>query len=246
MSTRIVPVTPVSALSAASAPSVPAPGRVKYPRTPHLPWSPGFTADDLHHRDLRRFDGQEVVVTEKMDGENTSLYRDAIHARSLDSAHHPSRAWVKGLHGRIAHLIPEGWRLCGENCYAVHSLTYAALPSYFFLFSIWDEQNSCLGWTETEEWAALLELELPPVLYRGPFSERRLRGLTAGLDPERQEGIVVRLAAGFSYGEFGQSVAKWVRAGHVTTDQFWMSRPVVPNGLACVQDDMINDIKEQS
>lgn len=208
--------------------------RRKYPRTPHLPWSPGATPDDIHARDLSRFEGAEIVVTEKLDGENTTMYPDGLHARSLDSAHHPSRAWVKGLHGRIAHLIPAGWRLCGENCYAVHSLTYEGLPSYFFLFSVWDERNRCLSWAETEEWAALLELELPPILYRGPFSERRLRAITAGLDLGRQEGIVVRLAAGFDHAQFGDSVAKWVRAGHVTTDEFWMSRPVVPNGLARV------------
>lgn len=42
-----------------------------------------------------------VVITEKMDGENTTLYRDGLHARSLDSRHHPSRNWVKpnGLRG---------------------------------------------------------------------------------------------------------------------------------------------------
>jgi hypothetical protein len=167
-----------------------------------------------------------------MDGENTSLYREAIHARSLDSAHHPSRSWVKGLQGQIGHSIPEGWRLCGENCYAVHSLTYSELPSYFFLFSIWNEQNVCLSWSETEEWAALLELQTVPVLYKGLFSEQQLRKLTDSLDLGTQEGIVVRLAKGFHYEEFGESMAKWVRSGHVTTDEHWMSKPVFPNGLA--------------
>lgn len=96
--------------------------RFKYPRTPHLPWSPGFTADDLRNKTTALFDGKEVVVTEKMDGENTTMYRDYIHARSVDGRSHPSRAWVKQLHGRICFDIPEGWRFCGENMYAQHSI----------------------------------------------------------------------------------------------------------------------------
>ena len=65
--------------------------RVKYPRTAHLPWSPGATADDIYQGKLSSFEGKYVVVTEKMDGENTTLYRDYMHARSVDSRFHPSR-----------------------------------------------------------------------------------------------------------------------------------------------------------
>jgi hypothetical protein len=80
---------------------------IKYPRTPHLPWSPGASADDIGLENLESFRGRQIVVTEKMDGENTTLYRDHLHARSLDGRHHPSRDWVKGLHGRVGHRIPQ-------------------------------------------------------------------------------------------------------------------------------------------
>lgn len=201
----------------------------KYPRTPHLPWSPGATSDDIYVADTAIFERREVVVTLKMDGENTTMYRDHIHARSLDSKHHPSRTWVKNLHGAIAHAIPEGWRLCGENLFAEHSIRYEALPSYFMLFSVWDEQNRCLSWEETVEWAALLDLTNVPVLYRGVWNEATVRAIA--LDATTQEGYVVRTAAGFAYQDFGKHVAKWVRPSHVQTDQHWMNRPVVPNGL---------------
>ena len=82
--------------------------RTHYPRTPHLPWSPGATSDDVRVGDLSGLTGRDVVVTEKLDGENTTLYRDGLHARSLDSGHHPSRAWVKALHGRVAQGDPSG------------------------------------------------------------------------------------------------------------------------------------------
>ncbi|MDF1753191.1 MAG: RNA ligase family protein [Verrucomicrobiales bacterium] len=202
----------------------------KYPRTPHLPWSPGGAGDDTYLIDTDHFIGKEVVVTEKMDGENTSMYRDTIHARSVDGRHHPSRDWVKALHGRIAAEIPDGWRLCGENLYARHSIPYTDLPSYFYLFSVWNGKNEALSWDETTEWAALLQLDLVPVLFRGEFDTEVIRNLE--IDTERQEGYVVRTADRFDFESFPQSIAKWVRKGHVQTDQHWMFSEIIPNELS--------------
>lgn len=202
----------------------------KYPRTPHLPWSLGGTSDDAYLFDTTHFVGRQVVVTEKMDGENTSLYRNGIHARSVDSRHHVSRDWVKSLHGTIQHDIPEGWRLCGENVYAQHSIVYKELQSYFYLFSIWNDQNHALSWKNTCEWADLLGLAIAPVLFEGEWDEKAVRDLP--IDPQRQEGYVVRLAESFAYEDFGRSMAKWVRAGHVQTDEHWMFATVIPNQLA--------------
>lgn len=201
----------------------------KYPRTPHLPWSPGYSADDVRKNSTGCFSGQRVIITEKMDGENTSLYRDGLHARSLDSRHHPSRNWVKSLHGQIAHLIPAGWRICGENLYARHSLAYSNLQSYFYGFSIWNEQNTCLDWQQTLDWFARLGLSSPPVLFDGIWDEAMVRQIA--IDTEQHEGYVVRLADAFPYERFGESVAKWVRTGHVNSETHWMSQALTPNHL---------------
>lgn len=203
--------------------------RTHYPRTRHLPWSPGATADDLRVTDLSGLRGREVVVTEKLDGENTTLYADGLHARSLDSAHHPSRTWVKALQARIGRAIPAGWRVCGENMFARHSIAYDDLESYFYGFSVWDGQGRCLDWDRTVVFLRGLGVPVPRVLWRGVFDERALRALR--LDPGRQEGYVVRVADGFGAQEFGERVAKWVRAGHVRTDTHWMHAAVVENEL---------------
>ncbi|MEV0196261.1 RNA ligase family protein [Nonomuraea sp. NPDC050691] len=202
--------------------------RVHYPRTPHLPWSPGATSDDVRARDLSGLRGREVVVTEKLDGENTTLYADGMHARSPDSAHHPSRAWVKGLQGRIGRRIPAGWRVCGENMFARHSIAYQGLESWFYGFSVWDGDR-CLHWDRTAAFLRELGIPVPPVLWRGVFDERALRALR--LDPERQEGYVVRAAEEFGREEFAGRVAKWVRREHVRTGTHWMHTTVVPNAL---------------
>ena len=79
--------------------------KVKYPRTYHFEWSPGKTKDDKTLFDLSNFEGKNIVLTEKMDGENTTMMKDWYYARSLDSKDHPSRHWVKGLWGNIKHDI---------------------------------------------------------------------------------------------------------------------------------------------
>lgn len=201
----------------------------KYPRTPHLPWSPGADDDDVILPAADAFEGLDVVVTEKLDGENTTLYPDHIHARSIDSRHHASRNWVKALHGEIAHQIPAGWRLCGENVYARHSVGYDDLESYFYLFSVWNADNVCLSWDETLDWAALLGLATPHEFYRGEWDLEIVQSIE--VDTDQVEGYVVRTEDGFDYASFQQNIAKWVRKNHVQTDEHWMFAEIVPNGL---------------
>lgn len=203
---------------------------VKYPRTLHLPFSPGATEDDRILKTIP-FVNESVVITEKMDGENTTMYTDHIHARSIDSGGHPSRSWVKNLHARIAYNIPPGWRVCGENLQAKHAIAYRDLPSFFLVFSIWNEQNICLSWDETKEWAGLLDLSMVPELWRGTWSGEGFQPMASFSD--ECEGYVVRRDRAFSYREFRDSVAKYVRANHVNeTTQHWFAREIVPNSLA--------------
>lgn len=203
---------------------------IKYPSTPHLPFSQGLQRDDTRIVTLDYLNGREVVVTEKMDGENCSMYYDHIHARSLDSRHHPSRDWVKNFWSTIKHDIPQGYRICGENLYAQHSVAYDSLPSYFMGFSVWNGTR-CLSWNDTQEFFELLGIQSVPVLYRGVFDLELLERMAEGFDVENKEGFVVRVAEGFDYSEFSTHVAKWVRSGHVQTDQHWMHQQVRPNGL---------------
>ena len=209
--------------------------RYKYPRTTHLPWSRSVSTDDLVYRerdDLAIYDeGTEVVITEKMDGENTTIYRDSVHARSIDFQSHQSRDWVRMFQSQIGHLVPEQMRLCGENLYAQHSIAYEDLASYFLLFSIWEGEH-CFSWEETEEWAELLEVPLVPVLYRGVWNEQIARALCSELDLDRQEGYVVRPVRSFFRVEFSDLVYKWVRPHHVQTSDHWMYQPIIPNHLS--------------
>ena len=205
---------------------------IKYPRTPHLPWSLGASSDDKVLSSVVHFEGRQVIVTEKMDGENTTLYRDHIHARSLDSKGGEDRAWVKQFWASIRGEIPEGWRVCGENLWACHSILYSDLESYFYGFSIWDSHNIALPWGDTLEYFSMLGVQPVSVIWGGKWDELAIRSLCDSLNPNQTEGYVVRLASSFHYDNFSTSVAKFVRKGHVQTDKHWRSQQFVPNGLA--------------
>ncbi len=207
--------------------------RIKFPRIPHLPWSMGRSPDDIILNSISYLKSlNDIIVTEKLDGENTTLYFDYLHPRSTTYTPHPSRDWVKQLHSQICYKIPQSFRICGENLFARHSIKYNRLPGYFLVFAIFNE-NICLSWDETIQWCNKLGLMTVPVLYRGFYDEKKIKECYKGISVYNgeQEGYVVRNADSFTIEEFHQNIAKYVREGHVNTDDHWMYRPVEPNLL---------------
>ena len=205
---------------------------VKYPRTYHLPFS-NLLKDDRMLESDECFQGKEVVVTLKMDGECTTMYNDYIHARSVDSNNHPSRNLVKGMWAQISYMIDDNMRVCGENLFAVHSIKYNNLKSYFNVYSIWIE-NTCLSWKETTEYAGILGLELVPVIYSGIYDIAKIKTAFKPYEKEH-EGYVVRLAEEFKYSAFKSSIAKYVlpefRQVVNNSHGHWISKKIEQNVL---------------
>lgn len=140
----------------------------KYGRTFHLPISLGATSDDKILTSLEGLSGDDLIVTEKMDGENTTLHANGTHARSPDSRYHPSRDWVKAFAAGISPQLATGERIIGENLFARHSLAYDALPSYFLGFA-WIVDGVFQSWDQTVARFAELGITPVPTLYRGPY-----------------------------------------------------------------------------
>lgn len=187
----------------------------KYPSTPYLSVS-GSTDDKDRVIEAETLYGRNVIITEKMDGENTTIYPDgSMHARSIDSRFHESRSMAKAWASR--RLVPQGIRLIVENCYAEHSIRYEGLPEFGFIISAM-AGDTHLAWREVERISALTGLPTVPVLYRGVLDVTVLRTVIESIDIDKQEGFVVRPEGPFTGMD---SVGKWVRPDHVQTDDHW-------------------------
>lgn len=204
----------------------------KYGRTYHLPISPGVMSDDKILKDLSGLSSaDEVVFTEKMDGENTTIHAEGCHARSPNSGYHASRDWVKAFAAGISPQIAPGERIVGEYLFAQHSVAYTDLPSYFMGFA-WIIDGKIQSWDDTLERFQTLAIQPVPILHRGQFTDDAVKGVISALDLNQQEGFVVRSTASFPEAEMGLQMGKYVRADHVQSETHWMHTEIVKNGLA--------------
>ncbi len=140
----------------------------KYGRTYHYPFSPGTDSDDRIQYDywqpLQQM--QQIVHTEKLDGENNCLSRYGVFARS--HAAPTTSAWTESLRifwQRIRNELGT-MEIFLENLYAIHSIEYRNIDHHFYVFAIRD-RDQWLGWEETKFYAALLDLPVVPEISTG-------------------------------------------------------------------------------
>ena len=205
------------------------PWNAKYPGTPYWPWSPATgRAEDVHPAPCR-FVGEDVVVTEKLDGGNTLLHAGKVYARSVSA---PSEGkWMAMVKKHHAWKVnePDVW-LYGEDLYGVHSIEYEPVAEHetFYAFALRHGDGAFAPFAEVEEYAKHREIPVVPVLFRGRFRSvagirafmEQVHGEPSMLGGER-EGVVMRLARGFAAEEFQDNVCKSVRPGHVQSDEHW-------------------------
>jgi hypothetical protein len=214
----------------------------KYNRTYHFPWSPGATNDDKIAASVDSLLNVEIVITEKMDGSNTSLEADGCFARTHSGPpSHASFDGLKALHASIKYKIPDNMQFFGEWCFARHSIEYNELPGYFMMFNIRDLAFTDViwnSWDDVELWASELEVPTVPVLFRGVVkTEQELKELVESfmIQPSKcggiREGVVVRVARVFYDWEFSQCVMKCVRANHVQTSEHWKDQEIIKNKI---------------
>lgn len=216
----------------------------KYGRTYHLPFSPGVTNDDRVNKDW--FEDVKVMSrilwTEKLDGENTCLSRNGVYARSHAApTTSPWSKWIRNDWSQKSHDIDEDIEIFGENLEGIHSIEYRGLKdSFFYVFAVRDNTRQLwLSWDEVEFYAKYFGYPTVPILMDIDFGDKEM-SLTKfsfedvevpisklnSHDPVTgdvctAEGYVLRNYYEFPCEKFKNNVMKYVRAGHVQTDEHW-------------------------
>lgn len=205
----------------------------KYPRTYHVPWSPGTTSDDkkLSSDWFDNYRGKEIVITEKLDGENQAVNHYDVFARSHGA---PTRSpwsrnmWDKdGLLWQIKDKIADNETVYGENLFGEHSIIYTKLTNYWHIFAV-TNGDIWYSWDDVRMVADILKQPTVPILWRGIlWDENDLHRLIdkfisepSTYGPEK-EGCVIRIVDEFPFEDFNKYVCKWVRPNHVQTGEHW-------------------------
>lgn len=179
-------------------------------------------------------------MTEKMDGSNVCLTRDAVFARSHNGPpSHPSFDLLKAQHAAVKRNIPEHVEVFGEWLYAVHSIRYNNLPSYLQVFGV-RSGTVWWSWEDTREMAnEVMASTVPAIFEFCPSSAADLQSKVEIVTVHNffkptfgvREGVVIRPSQEFLDDAFSESVLKWVRKDHVQTDERWKHKTIEPNGL---------------
>jgi len=207
----------------------------KYPKTYHLPFSPGVKSDDKIIKWLDNFINKKIVVTEKLDGSNCCL-SDKVYARSHSGkAEHISFDLVKLWWNTNKWKIPDDLILYGENMFAKHSLFYNDLPHVFFLFNIL-KNNTWISWDNIKDICQEFGIPIVPIIDELVFTsiddiheyikEKMKEPSSFG---EEKEGIVIRSYDSFEFDHFNINVVKYVRENHVQTGEHWKNQKLIPN-----------------
>ena len=203
-----------------------------FPRIKHMYNSPGRSPDDLRSdKDwFNSFSGKYIIITEKLDGENTGITNISCYARSKIPTLNPWSVNIRrDIFPFVKDLISDDEIVFGENLYAIHSIKYNHLSSYFHIFAVYNTKLEVwYSWSDVEMFAKILDLPTVPVLFKGIInSEKDLmdkinywmsQPSAYGVE---KEGVVMRLTGEIKPEDWNNSIVKYVRANHVQTNKRW-------------------------
>lgn len=220
---------------------------LRFPHTPHVAWlSPGRPREDkvLAPDEVDELLAHDVVVEEKVDGANLGFSvdeRGALLAQNrgayldLESPQgqwKPLRRWLSTRRHALVDALTPDLMLFGEWAYAVHSVRYTRLPSFFLAFDVYDRARGEF-WSADRRDALVAELAIQsvPELGRGRYDVDGLKALLgeSKLTEGPAEGLYVRREADGRL----LSRAKLVRAEFVQAiEEHWSKRKLEENQLA--------------
>lgn len=204
----------------------------KYPRTFHLSFSPEIHSDDKtiypeYENDILN---SEIVITIKMDGGNCCIKpKEGVFARThTTETSCQSFNYIKNIHFYSKmHILNQDYWYFGENMYAIHSIEYNGLEDYFYVFNIYDTKNKIwLSWEDLNKEVERCEFKIVHSIFKGKSNPKEIKKM---LEKEinnsffggEVEGYVIRKLDSFKNDDFAKNIVKYVRKGHVQTDEHW-------------------------
>lgn len=205
-----------------------------YPRIAHLVQGLG-TPDDRVLPSTVSGDllDSEVIVEEKLDGANVSIWVDddgrlscatraGPGARDRAGQLGPLRAWLAANDARLRDMLGDWPVVYAEWLLLAHSVSYDRLPSYLVVLDLWDPDEGFADVEDRDELSDRVNVPHPPRLWRGvPRSVERLEHLItrSAWGAEPSEGVIVRRV-----GAGEPRMAKLLRPGFLHLgDEHWMA-----------------------
>lgn len=179
----------------------------KYPRVPHVAAGPAASGDDdvLSDADRHSLLASEVVVEEKLDGQNLAVWCDAGvpqvatrgGANTMDRSGERGRvrAWAAERHELLAAALGERYVVYVEWLRRRHAVAYETLPSPAIGLDVLDQDSGrFLPVARRNALLADIGIPAPPQRARGRFTLAQLDALlgTSALGDARAEGLVIR------------------------------------------------------
>ena len=193
------------------------PIRLKYPRTPYWPYSPGIGRADTVHPDPERFVGRP----DRRDRKARWKQRPGPSGKGLRTfrrrTRRPTSGWQWSRSTTRGRSPSRTSTSTARTSTAYTASQYGAVreEETFHAFALRDGRGDFSSMAALERFAAERSIPVVPVVYRGVFASiAEMREFIQGehakpsaLGGER-EGVVVRAADGFASAEFARSVCK--------------------------------------
>lgn len=217
----------------------------KFPHTPHLLWlGEGTPREDklLTTGEARTFLEGDLIVEEKVDGANIGLSvgpDGRVRAQSRGNYLAPGRChaqwnplwpWLAQREETLVKALGGELVLFGEWAYALHTVAYTDLPSWFLAFDVYEPANDRF-WSVARRntLAETLGLYTVPEVFRGHLVLNQVAGLIgpSHFGAPRMEGLYLRRERD----GYLQQRAKVVGAEFKQQiEEHWTRRALVSNG----------------
>lgn len=189
-----------------------------YPRTPHLPYKPNMSKDDIlaNEKDTHVFFGYHTTIEEKIDGASVGLAVIDDHPIVRNRDHILNKGFVKDTAAKKQFTSLwnwyyknedkfkslKGYSVFGEWVLAQHGIHYTKLPDWFIAYDLYDPKKDCfLSPVLSRKILVDAGFFVPVLRFQGEFDENyekleEYANMQSSWSDEKSEGIYLKVCDG--------------------------------------------------